>query len=114
MKKTTRKARKKHFCSSCFGSIKKGEMYKFRRCVFVDDDNTVFSYEQKECQSCYDPTPKQKYKKQQHDIRAAKRKENCPDKDFRPVWQGGWDTALGCADGGDCIDECHHACNLNC
>ena len=114
----SRKARKNHKCSICNKTINKGEIYEFTRDYLSGtDDYTferwIFVNEIKECESCISKRPKLKYKKEQHDIRAEKRRKNCPDEDFKPEWQGGWDSSLGCADGGDVEWECH-ACNLHC
>ena len=51
------------------------------------------------------------YETYSHNIRAKKRRNNCPDEDFQFVWNGGW--CDGDPDGGDGLFECHK-CNLIC
>jgi len=113
-----RKANKNHKCSVCFVTIHGGEVYEHRKEYhrFFDENKWkygLFTSEHKECPKCVINRAKYKYKLEQHNVRAEKRRANCPDKNFQYVWQGGWDTELGCADGGDQKLECH-ACNLYC
>lgn len=107
-----KKALKSHKCDYCQKTIQKGERYSFER-VYHSEDGKLYTWDHRFCQKCTDNSAKRLYKSSAHILRANKRAENCPDADFKYVWQGGWDKTLGCADGGDVKLECHK-CNLHC
>lgn len=108
-----RKAAKIHTCNVCSRKIQKGELYDCEKEYIKGTEGELFTYYFRECAKCLEETPKRVFKDAIHSIRAAQRKACCPDADFQYVWQGGWDTALGCADGGDVRLECNK-CNLHC
>ncbi len=108
-----RKARKEHSCSICNRKIlPKQRYFAFNSAAFLiwyDDFEEKEIVERiyvndKYCHRC-------NYKKHSHDIRAQKRKDNCPDENFQFQWNGGW--CDGAPDGGDGQFECH-GCNLHC
>ena len=105
-------SKKQHRCDVCNGLIQKGESYLMVR-RYNNHEGVFFTYDIKECSRCIINKPKRNYKLLQHMIRSEKRKANCPDADFKYVYQGGWDSALGCPDGGDVRSECS-GCNLYC
>ncbi len=113
MKKT--KARKAHYCDECNKKvIKKGDYYMAKKHYHVDNEDyepRLYTWTERTCINCYSSWPKIYYKLEQSRIRGEKRKQNCPDADFYPVWQGGWSD--GAPDGGDVRAECHK-CNLHC
>lgn len=107
-----RKAAKKHFCDTCHRPIKKGDFYISEK-LYFPEDGKLYTWNFKTCLICEHGSAKKLYQAGRHIERAKKRANNCPDADFQYVWQGGWDSALGCADGGDVRLECHK-CNLRC
>jgi len=113
MKKS--KANKEHYCDECNRkAIKKGDYYMSKKHYTVcheDYEAQLFTFIERRCMRCFSNWPKINYKLEQSRLRAERRKLNCPDADFQPVWQGGWDR--GVPDGGDMRMECYK-CNLHC
>lgn len=109
-------ASKHHTCAVCMGKIKIGESYfsqKMYHPYFNESTskNSIYTNYYRECNNCVDDRAKRDYKRIQHERRAVERTKNCPDSEFKYVWQGGWDGEV--ADGGDVRLECHR-CNLHC
>lgn len=109
--KNFRKARKEHCCDLCNKKINKGDEYYIERIYPSHTVEGFYSYDFRECAKCVDERPKRQWKIQQHKERVKKRAANCPDANFKYIWQGGWDD--GIPDGGDVRLECS-GCNIGC
>ena len=105
-----RKANKQHDCDSCNLKINKGEIYEYEK-LYNSYGEKFSTHTIRECKKCILDRPKIKYKSECSRKRGKLRAKDCPDANFVPVWQGGWDN--GTPDGGDIRYECHN-CNLNC
>ena len=108
--KSINKANKDHHCDTCKRGVRKGERYTYKK-HYLSDEDEFFTIREIMCVKCIEGLPQFEYRVKSRAIRVAKRVANCPDADFKTVWNGGWSD--GCVDGGDVEWECH-ACNIIC